>query len=416
MEYNTITSRLEKDLEHLKQFTATPGAGCTRLPFTPEARKAVDYLHKIMDEAGLEVVEDAAGNIFGIFKGEDPDAPCVMMGSHYDSVVNGGDYDGIGGIISAIEVARMMKEAGFTPKRNYVAAGFCDEEGMRFGTGYFGSYAMLGKIDEDYCKHFSDKDGITVYDAMKSYGLVPEKVEEAAQDIRKIGSFIETHIEQGRILEQKGIDLGLVESIVGIQRFMFTIHGRSDHAGATPMDMRLDPVLAGSRVIVKINEWIRELGLGSVATVGYVKALPGGINIVANDFEFSVDIRSKDNGIIREMVDRIKDFLDYEVNNYTGGKGSFEYDQKLEVVPVAMTEAYLEAMAKGCDKHGYSYTRMISGAGHDSLAIGPVIPTVMLFVPSRDGCSHNMNEYTSYEQFAKATVIAYELVCDLLDK
>lgn len=416
MEFSSVTSRMKRDLEFLKQFTATPGAGCTRLPFTPEARKAVDYLHKIMEETGLEVMEDAAGNIFGTLKGADPDAPCVMMGSHYDSVANGGNYDGIGGIISAIEVARMMKETGFAPKRNYVVAGFCDEEGMRFGTGYFGSYAMLGRLDVDYCKHFSDKDGITVYDAMKSYGLVPEKIKEAAWDTGKIGSFIEIHIEQGRILEEKGLDLGLVESIVGIQRFMFTIHGRSDHAGATPMNMRLDPVLAGCRVIVKINEWIRELGLGSVATVGYVKAIPGGINVVASDFEFSVDIRSRDNDLIKEMVERIKNALDYEVNHYTGGKGSFEYDQKLEVLPVAMAEDYLKEMAKDCDRHGYSYTRMISGAGHDSLAIGPVIPTVMLFVPSKNGCSHNMNEYTSYEQFTKATVVAHDLVCELLNK
>lgn len=416
MKLNTVTSRLKKDLECLKQFTSTPNAGCTRLPFTPEARKAVDYLHEIMKEVGLDVIEDAAGNIFGVYKGKNPDAPCVMMGSHYDSVVNGGDYDGIGGIISAIEVARMMKDADITPTRNFVVAGFCDEEGMRFGTGYFGSYAMLGKIDADYCKHFSDNNGITVYEAMKTYGLIPEQVGEAAWDISKISSFIETHIEQGRILEEKGLDIGLVDSIVGIQRYMFTIHGRSDHAGATPMDMRLDPVLAGSRVIVKINEWIKELGLGSVATVGYVKAIPGGINIVANDFEFSVDIRSKNNDIITEIVNRIKNALDYEVHNFTGGKGSYEFDQKLEVVPVAMTENFLETMATSCDKHGYSYTKMTSGAGHDALAIGPVIPTVMLFVPSKDGCSHNMNEYTSYEQFGKATIVTYDLVCDLLSK
>ena len=142
-----ITGRVAKDLECLKQFTATPGEGCTRLPFTPEARGAVEYLRSTMEEAGMEVREDAAGNIIGVLRGEDPEAPCVMMGSHYDSVTNGGDYDGIAGAVCAIEVARQLKESGVALKRDFVAVGFCDEEGLRFGTGYFGSGAMLGNRD-----------------------------------------------------------------------------------------------------------------------------------------------------------------------------------------------------------------------------------------------------------------------------
>ena len=132
-----IIGRIAGDLETLKKFTATPGDGCTRLPFTKEARAAVDFLKEIMEEAGLEVREDAAGNIIGVLGGEDPQAPCVMMGSHYDSVVNGGDFDGIAGVVCAVEVARQLKENGVKPKRSFVVVGFCDEEGMRFGTGYF---------------------------------------------------------------------------------------------------------------------------------------------------------------------------------------------------------------------------------------------------------------------------------------
>ena len=134
MEMEKITGRLATDLEGLKQFTATPGNGCTRLPFTKEARDAVNYLTKTMEEAGLEVHEDAAGNVIGVLKGEDPNAPCVMMGSHYDSVTNGGDFDGIAGVAAAIEVARQLRDRGVKPKRNFVAVGFCDEEGLRFGT------------------------------------------------------------------------------------------------------------------------------------------------------------------------------------------------------------------------------------------------------------------------------------------
>ena len=142
-----ITGRIARDLEHLKQFTATPGNGCTRLPFTKEARKAVEYLKELMTESGLDVREDAAGNVIGVLKGEDSELPCVMMGSHYDSVYNGGDYDGIAGVICAIEVARLLLEEGIRPKRDFVVVGFCDEEGTRFGTGYFGSGAILGHRD-----------------------------------------------------------------------------------------------------------------------------------------------------------------------------------------------------------------------------------------------------------------------------
>ena len=147
MELEYITKRIESDLKALGQFTATPGKGCTRLPFTKEAREAVDFLRKQMEGAGLKVKEDMAGNIFGILEGEDPKAPCVMMGSHYDSVINGGNFDGIAGVACAIETARQLQERGIKRKRNFVAAGFCDEEGVRFGTGFFGSGSMLGKRD-----------------------------------------------------------------------------------------------------------------------------------------------------------------------------------------------------------------------------------------------------------------------------
>ena len=161
MNNSDITGRIARDLEHFKQYTATPGNGCTRLPFTKEARDAVEHLKVLFAEAGLFVWEDEAGNVFGRMEGEDREAPCVMMGSHYDSVVNGGDYDGIGGVVTALEVARLFKEEGLKPKRDFVVVGFCDEEGMRFGTGYFGSGAMIGTRNVEYCKTYKDKDGIS---------------------------------------------------------------------------------------------------------------------------------------------------------------------------------------------------------------------------------------------------------------
>ena len=408
-----VTGRIARDLEHLKQYTATPGNGCTRLPFTKEARDAVNYLKELMTEAGLEVTEDAAGNVIGTLKGEDPDAPCVMMGSHYDSVVNGGDYDGIAGVICAIEVARILKEEGFVPKRNFVVVGFCDEEGMRFGTGYFGSGAMLGHRDVEYTKKFADTDGVTIYDAMKGYGLDPEKIGEAAWKEGSIGQFLEAHIEQGPVLDAEGTELGLVEGIVGIQRYMVTVHGRADHAGTTPMDMRMDAVDAATKVISKIADWAREKADGTVSTVGYINTVPGGMNIVAEKVEFTVDIRSMNNDNIKDITNRIRKALDKEVAEYGG---SYEMDNKLTITPVHLSSEMLDFMEADCKERGYTYRRMPSGAGHDSLEIGQTIPTVMIFTPSKDGRSHCPVEFTKYSEFAKASVIMKDLAKHYLEK
>lgn len=413
MNLEKITARIEKDLEHLKTMTATPGNGCTRLPFTKEVREAGEYLKKIMTEAGLEVWEDAAGSIFGKMKGEDPSLPCVMMGSHHDSVQNGGNYDGIAGVICAIETARLLKESGFKPKRDFVVASFMDEEGMRFGTGYFGSGAMIGTRDVEYCKQFKDKDGISIYDAMKEYGLDPEKIGEAKWEDGSIGYFIELHIEQGRVLENEKIELGLVDCIVGLHRYVVTVNGRADHAGTTPMDIRLDAVDAATKVISKIADWAVERGEGTVATTGYIKTLPGGMNIVAEQVDFSVDVRSKNMANVEYIADQIRSELDLHVGKMGG---SYVMDQKLNITPAFLSEEMIEIMEEACKAHGFSYKRMISGAGHDSLEIGKVIPTVMLFVPSKEGRSHTPVEFTESVDFAKGTVILSELAQKMLMK
>ena len=406
MAIEEVISRVAKDLEHIKQYTSTPGEGTTRLPFTKEARDVVNYLTEVMKEAGLTVREDAAGNVIGVMEGEDPSLPCVMMGSHYDSVTNGGPFDGIAGVVCAIEVARLMKENGVKPKRNFVVVGFCDEEGMRFGTGYFGSGAMLGNRDVAYCKNFADVNGVTIYDAMEEYGLDPEKIEEAKWPEGSIGNFLELHIEQGPVLDAENIEIGLVEGIVGIQRYMVTVHGRADHAGTTPMDMRIDAVEAATKVISKIPDWAREKADGTVATTGFIRTTPGGMNIVAEKVEFTVDIRSMNNDNINDIARRIRAALDREVKAIGG---SYEIDTKLVIEPVYLSMDMLKVMEEGCKERGYSYKYLPSGAGHDSLEIGQVIPTVMIFTPSKDGRSHCPVEFTKYSDFAKACIVIAEL-------
>ena len=413
MAIEEIVGRIAEDLEHLKQYTATQGEGCTRLPFTKEAQGAVEFLKSTMQEAGLCVTEDAAGNVIGVLEGVDSEAPCVMMGSHYDSVVNGGDFDGVAGIVCAIEVARQLKEKEIVPQRNFVVVGFCDEEGMRFGTGYFGSGAILGNRDVAYCKRFKDVNGVSIYDAMSSYGLDPEKIEEAKWPKGSIGCFLEAHIEQGPVLDAMGIEIGLVDCIVGIQRHMVTVHGRADHAGTTPMDMRIDAVEAAAKVISKIPDWAREKADGTVATIGYINTVPGGVNIVPEKCEFTVDIRSKNNDNINDISKRMEAALEREVKAIGG---SFEIKNTLTITSVDLSKDMLKIMEESCKDHQYSYKYLPSGAGHDALEIGQVIPTAMIFVPSEGGRSHCPVEFTKYSDFAKAATVMTDLAITLLEK
>lgn len=410
LDLKVVRHRVRTDLEALKAFTATPGNGCTRMPFTKETRDAAEYLKKVMAEAGLEVHEDCVGNVFGVLHGENSNEPCIMMGSHYDSVYNGGNYDGIAGVVCAIEIARLLTEKGMQLSRDFVVAAFMDEEGCRFGTGYFGSKCMLGQMTVDECKKYTDKDDITVYDAMKEYGFRPKELKAAAWKEGSIGYFIEPHIEQGPVLDTEQIEIGLVDCIVGIQRYMVTVNGRADHAGTTPMHMRKDAVSIASKVIAQIERMAVEKGEDTVATVGYIKAVPGAMNIIADSMEFSIDIRSRKQEYIDQIVDEIRTLLDEETKRVDT---TYSMDEKLMIQPVNLDKQMLNIMEDSCKAHEYTYKRLPSGAGHDALAIGQVIPTVMLFVPSKDGRSHCSVEYTSSSHFAKGIQVLYDLLIEL---
>ena len=393
-----MRERIKENLEYLKGITATPGDGCTRLPFT-------------MEEAGLEAREDAAGNVIGVWRGEDPALPCVMMGSHYDSVMQGGDYDGIAGVVCAVEIARSLREKGISPKRDLVVVGFCDEEGVRFGTGYFGSGAMLGERDQAYCHNYRDTKGISIYEAMKAYGLDPEKIGEAAWPEGSIRAFLEIHIEQGPVLDAEGVELGLVEGIVGIQRYAVSVLGRADHAGTTPMEMRHDAAEAAAKVMARIPDWAREEGEGTVATVGYIHTVPGGMNIVAERVEFTVDIRSMDNGHICRIADNLREALEQETKKIGG---SYEIETKLATDPTPMSREMLGVLEESCRERGYSYRYLPSGAGHDAQEMAKAAPAAMLFVPSRAGRSHCPEEYTEYEDLARAAEVMGDLAEQLI--
>jgi allantoate deiminase len=403
-----ITENLQKNLEALGQYTATPGAGTTRLPFTREARAAANHIRTMMEEAGLRFREDAAGNLIGTMGGSDPSLPALIVGSHYDTVTNGGNFDGPAGIMTGIEIARLLRSTAH--RRNFAVIAFCDEEGLRFGTAYFGSKSLLGQWSQDDLRRYKDRDGISVYQAMKSYGLPPEDLPQAAWDLSSIRSYIEMHIEQGPVLYRSGEELGLVECIAGIQRYLVTVKGRTDHAGTTPMDMRIDPVETAAKVIAKIPGWAREKGGGTVATTGFIKTTPGGVNIVAGELQFSVDLRSHNNDIIEDLAAKIRISLE-EAGKSNGAVCAM--DKQLAIPPVDLNRDMLERLERSCKRRGYRFRRMISGAGHDALAIGQALDTVMVFVPSKDGRSHCPEEWTEYGDIAKAAAVIYDLILEM---
>jgi len=268
---------------------------------------------------------------------------------------------------------------------------------------------MAGQIGLEDLHNLKATDGSSTYDAIKAYGLVPEKITEAAQTLESVDTFIEMHIEQGAVLYEKGIDIGLVECIFGMERYMITMHGRADHAGTTPMDMRRDPVEAAAQVIAKIPSFAREVG-DAVATVGIVKVVPCAANVVAKEVQFSIDVRSSDKIRINKITAKI--FAELEAVT-AATDTSYEADKQISIDPLQLCEPIIGVMQEICENRRYSSLRMNSGAGHDAAILGGLVDAAMLFVPSRDGRSHSPAEWSEYSDIAKAADVMYQLVLKL---
>ncbi|KGK86084.1 Zn-dependent hydrolase [Clostridium sp. HMP27] len=406
---NTNLERIKRDIEALGEFTSTPGAGNTRLSFSEEDRKAREYIKGQMKEAGLQVYEDAAGTIVGRLEGELKDAPVVMIGSHYDSVKNGGIFDGPAGVVTALESARVFKENNIKPKYPVEFIAMIEEEGCRFGGGLFASRAMAGKVTREELDKYKDTQGISIAQAMREFGFNPDEISKAVRDPKDIKAFLELHIEQGPILESNNKDLGIVQYVVGIREFEVIIKGRADHAGTTPMDMRLDALDAAASVISKISEFAKEAGEGTVATIGKFQLLPGAANIVPEEVKFTVDIRSKSQNLINEVSNKISK----QLQNMAETKGvKYEITDKLNVNPVKLSENIISIMKSKADNIGFTTEDMLSGAGHDAMIMAGVTEVGLLFVPSKNGRSHCPEEWTDYDKLQKGV----EIMCGTLEE
>ena len=408
-ELKLIEDNIIKALDALQEFTATPGCGVTRFPYTKEARDACSYLKKLMEAVGLAVRMDNSGAVIGRLEGKSP--ATIMIGSHFDSVKHGGAYDGIAGVVCAIEVARLLKESGTELGYSLEVIATNDEEGARFNVGLFTGKVLLGQLSSEDLKAQVDADGVSVYQAMAAYGLKPEEIAEHKRD--DIKAFIEIHIEQGPVLEAEHKEIGIVDVIVGIKRARIRINGRADHAGTMPMHMRKDALEQATKVISKIGDRAR-LFRNCVATVGYLQVEPNVMNIIPQSVTFVVDIRGVDEETI--MTQYYSLLADLDKMSLESGL-TYDVENLLYAEPVRMDEEIKGHFEMSCIERQYDYMHLPSGAGHDAQIFGAQLPAAMLFVPSAGGRSHCPEEKSEAKDLAKAVLVAYDALqtmCELM--
>ena len=385
--------RLVKDFEAMAQLTA-PGEGINRLAFTDADWAGRQYIIDRMTDAGLSVEIDDFGNVIGYKIGKKPDLPAVMVGSHTDSVPNGGNYDGVVGVLSAIEVIRSMIDDGYEHDHTIAVVSFMCEESGRFGNATLGSKAMRGELTLQDLHHLVDKQGISLYEALKGRNLNPDGIETMAYK-RPVKSFTEIHIEQGKVLEHEQKTIGIVTGIAAPERFYVTIRGNADHSGATPMNLRHDALCGASKIILGIEEIASmQEEPPVVGTVGVVEVTPGAMNVIPGAAKLGVDIRSISKVARNSVVTLVKEFIDI-----TAEKRGLSYT--IETIaqdhPVEMHPAMIREIEEAVKSVGVEYMTIPSGAGHDAMHWAEVVPTGMIFIPCRDGISHNPAEFAEMD-------------------
>ncbi len=395
-----VKERLMDMFARMRKFSAQgEGPGVYRLAFTDADWQARGYLTGLMREIGLSVREDAFGNVVGRWEGTEPSLPAVMFGSHADSVPNGGNYDGVLGILAAIETVRSLKEDGFCPEHPLEVALFMCEESSRFGAATLGSRAMLGELSPDDAKRLTDRGGVALYDALKDRGLAPDALGKPLYE-GDVKAFFEVHIEQGKVLEHEKKSVGIVTGIAAPTRFRVKLTGSADHSGATPMPLRHDAACAAAEIVLDAERLATaEQEPPAVATVGVLQIAPGVMNVIPGGAELGVDIRSIDGATKKRVADKLKD----AVSEICTRRGiTFEIVPISDERPVAIRPAVLDFLEKICREDGGSYMRLPSGAGHDAMHWAERVPTGMLFIPCRDGVSHNPEEYAAPEDIVNA--------------
>ena len=395
--------RFERNFNAISEFGALKGGGLTRLAFSKEDLEAREFLINLIEKNGFKLKIDNVGNIFAIYDdGCEADAKPVCVGSHIDSVPNGGFYDGTLGVMAGLEALSSIKEAGIKLKRPLWLINFSCEESSRFKTATIGSKIISGKLSQQRLHELKDEDGISLFEAMSAAGFKPQNLDEAILKENSLHAYLELHIEQGPVLERSAISVGVVSGIAAPIRFEITIQGKADHSGATPMNMRSDALLAASHIIIAANKFAKNKKT-AVATVGYVHAKPGVLNVVPGEARLGVDLRDIDKASLEE--------LNLELRNFVGElsrelKFSYEIRELSSDEPVKLSEHAINLLEDEAKKLGIKTLTLPSGAGHDAMNLTKLASSVgMLFIPCVDGISHNTKEAINFKDAVAATKI-----------
>lgn len=380
------------DFERMAAIGATAQGGCERLAMSDADMAARSLLMQLMQEAGLAVTQDATGAIWGRLEGENPALPPALVGSHIDTVRNGGRYDGLLGVMLGLQALRQIAQQQ-KPQRPLALVVFPTEESARFNYPTVGSKLLAGKITPDKLHEMKDADGVSLHEALCARGFDPDHPQAAQQQLRAAYSMLELHIEQGPLLESRKIPIGIVEAIAAPTRLRVEITGEYAHSGACPMHLRRDALAAAAELTLAVERvGNAEAVSGSVAAVTLCELVNSSMNVVPGQVRLGIDVRGIDHDSIARCVGSIRRYV-----------GSICDRRKavarVEVIssdePVAMSAEMMRLLRRCCDKAHLRHLLMPSGAGHDAMNVAPLIPTGMLFIPCRGGVSHNPREEVS---------------------
>jgi len=397
-----MSDALQREIDELAAITSDPPPAVTRVLFSAEDIRARDWLREKFSAAGLVVRQDAVGNIFARWIGAEPELPAVATGSHTDAIPNAGKFDGVVGVLGALEAVRILQREGFRPRRSIEIIMFTAEEPTRFGIGCLGSRLLAGAIDADTVAGLRDAEGQSL-DALRSAAGCEGAVESVRLPAGCYEAFLELHIEQGPLLERDGIDLGVVEKIAAPAAFRVRIEGEGGHAGAVLMPLRRDASLAAAELALAVERAALESGSpDTVGTTGVIRIEPGAINSVPARALLEIDLRDTDletraraelsiRAAIESIAARRRVSIAIEIINSDA--------------PATCDPELVTAIRVAAGVHGCSVTRMISRAYHDSLFMARLCPTAMIFIPCRNGWSHRPDEFASAAAIAKGVAV-----------
>lgn len=399
--------RLEQSIFNLAEFGKKENGETSRVAFSQADIDSRTHLITLMKNAGLEVTIDYAGNIIGRKAGSDSSKKPIAFGSHTDTVPDGGNYDGCVGSMAAIEVVKTLQEQNITTQHPLELIIFSNEEG-----GVMGSRALAGELPSDALT-IVNSTGISMGEGINILGGDSSKLEEVIREKGSLAAFLELHIEQGGILDQEHIDIGVVEGIVGLNWWDVTIEGFANHAGTTPMNARQDALLTAAQFIIAVNEITTSFEGKQVGTVGRINAEPGAPNVIPGKVVLSLEIRDLSAKKIKEVYAAIEK-RGLEIAKETHTKITFA--ALSTTGKPALTDTRIQQqIAKATDALGLSQKQMQSGAGHDAQDMALIAPTGMIFVPSKNGISHSPKEFTSAEDMANGANVLLQTIL-LLDK